>query len=139
MILERNGFQVELEEPTVYVDNRKRKRSGHMTHAMAEFAPGRMIDFNSNCSPTRLGGHSAYGWVEYRISEDSGKTYSDSRILPFSYESFLEGNWTVSVEKAVACDDGTIVDAALYSGEYWMEPGAMEVFASPLATEHNIK
>ena len=25
-------------------------------------------------------------------------------------------------------DDGTVVDAALYSDEYWMEPGAMEVF-----------
>ena len=24
--------------------------------------------------------------------------------------------------------DGTVVDAALYSDEYWMEPGAMEVF-----------
>ncbi len=24
--------------------------------------------------------------------------------------------------------DGTLVDAALYSGEYWLEPGAMEVF-----------
>ena len=27
--------------------------------------------------------------------------------------------------------DGTLVDAALYSGEYWLEPGAMEVFQAP--------
>ena len=25
-------------------------------------------------------------------------------------------------------DDGTVVDAALYSGEYWMDPGTMEIF-----------
>ena len=27
--------------------------------------------------------------------------------------------------------DGTVVDASLYTGEYWMEPGSMEVFLSP--------
>ena len=25
-------------------------------------------------------------------------------------------------------DDGTVVDAALYTGEYWLDPGAMEIF-----------
>ena len=109
MILQRDRFRVQVDDPEVYVDNRKRRRSGHMTHAMAEFAPNTFIDFNSNCSPTRLGGHSAYGWVEYRISTDAGKTYSEPQVLPYSWDSFLEGNWTVSVEKAVACDDGTIV------------------------------
>lgn len=50
-----------------------------MSHAMAEFAQGRFIDFNSNCSAVRLGGHFPYGWVEYRISEDI-KKWSDIGI-----------------------------------------------------------
>ncbi len=36
----RDGYTVELEEPELYVDNAARGRSSHMTHAMAEFAPG---------------------------------------------------------------------------------------------------
>ena len=101
-------YRILFDEPTVYVDNEKKKRSGHMTHAMTEFAPGTFIDFNADCSPTRCGGHSAYGWVEYRVSRDAGKTYSEAKVFPYSMESFLEGNWTVSVEKAVTAPDGTI-------------------------------
>ncbi len=103
------NFTVEIEEPQLYVDNKSRGRSGHMTHAMAEFAPGCFIDFNSNCSALRWNGHSPYGWVEYRISKDAGKTYSDIKTLPYSVDCFLDGLHMISVEKAVACDDGTIV------------------------------
>ena len=102
-------YTVELEEPILYVDNESRKRSGHMTHAMTEFAPGCLIDFNANCSAERWLGHSPYGWIEYRISEDSGKTFSEIHTLPYSVESFLSGIYMISVEKAVTCDDGTIV------------------------------
>ena len=105
----REKYTVEIEEPELYVDNESRKRSGHMTHAMAEFAPGCFIDFNSNCSNVRCEGHSAFGFVEYRISKDSGKTYSDVYELPYSKKELLDGLYTISVEKAVACDDGTIV------------------------------
>lgn len=105
----RGTKKIEIETPEIYVDNEKRGRSGHMTHAMAEFAPGCFIDFNSNCSASRVGGHSPYGWVEYRISEDCGKTYSDINKLPYSVECFEDGIHMISVEKAVCCDDGTIV------------------------------
>ena len=108
-----DGYRVVFEKPEIYVNNEARKRSGHMTHAMAQFAPDTFIDFNANCSATRAGGHSVYGWVEYRISRDAGKTYSAPQTFPYSMESFLEGNWTVSVEKAVACYDGTIVALCL--------------------------
>ena len=87
----RKNYSVDISEPTLYVDNQSRGRSGHMTHAMAEFAPGCFIDFNSNCSAERWGGHSPYGWVEYRISKDSGKTYSEVKTLPYSVECFLDG------------------------------------------------
>lgn len=109
--IERENYTVEISDATIYVDNESRKRSGHMSHAMAEFAPGCFIDFNSNCSPNRWtwGGHSPYGWIEYRISRDSGKTYSEIQKLPYAWESFLEGNYMISVEKAVSCDDGSIV------------------------------
>lgn len=109
MEIKRDGFTVLLEEPTLYVDNKSRHRSGHMSHAMAEFDEGKFIDFNANCSAVRWDGHSTYGWIEYRISEDAGKTYSDIYKLPYAWESFLDGIYTISVEKAVACDDGTIV------------------------------
>ena len=54
MEIKRKDFTVLLEEPTLYVDNESRFRSGHMSHAMAEFGDGKFIDFNSNCSPCTL-------------------------------------------------------------------------------------
>lgn len=99
---------IHLSEPVVYVDNRARKRSGHMTHAMLE-VDGKLMDFNSNCSNIRCDGHSAFGFVEYRFSEDGGDTFGDINVLPFSWETMMGGRNTISVEKAVACDDGTIV------------------------------
>lgn len=109
MKIERSNYTIVLSEPTIYIDNESRQRSGHMTHALAEFAHGKIIDFNSNCSAVRESGHFPYGWVEYRISEDCGKTYSDIKTLDYSYKCFIDGINTISVEKAVACEDGTIV------------------------------
>ena len=126
----RKNYSVDISEPTLYVDNQSRKRSGHMTHAMAEFAPGCFIDFNSNCSAERWGGHSPYGWVEYRISKDSGKTYSEVKTLPYSVECFLDGVYMISVEKAVACDDGTIVAVCLRNDG--TDPTCCEPWFSPM-------
>lgn len=53
--LKHENYTVELETPTLYIDNNAKGRSGHMSHAMAEFAPNCLIDFNSNCSK-RTGG-----------------------------------------------------------------------------------
>ena len=107
--IKHKNYTVELETPTLYVDNNAKGRSGHMSHAMAEFAPNCLIDFNSNCSKNRWGGHSPYGWVEYCISRDSGKTFSAPQPLPYSWDCFLDGIHMISVEKAVACNDGSIV------------------------------
>ena len=90
-LIEHDGYTLIVEEPTVFVDNKARRRSGHMTHALAEFAPGCFIDFNSNCSAIRHEGHMPYGWVEYRISRDAGKTFSDFYTLQYSLDSFLDG------------------------------------------------
>lgn len=125
-------YTLAIEPPEMYVDNKARGRSGHMTHAMAEFKPGCFIDFNSNCSAIRWDGHSPYGWVEYRISRDSGKTYSEVQTLPYSVQSFLDGVYMISVEKAVACDDGSIVAFCLRNDglhknccEPWFTPMAI--------------
>ena len=115
MIIKRKDYSIELSEPILYVDNEKRRRSGHMTHGLAEFAPGKLIDFNSNCAYDRCEGHSTFGWVEYRISEDGGETFSPVYDLEYSKQVLLEGVYVISVEKAVACDDGTIIAFCLRS------------------------
>lgn len=97
-----------------------------MTHAMLELEPGKIIDFNSNCSAVRGGGHSVCGWVEYRYSEDGGETFGETFEFPYSRESLEDGIYTISVEKAVVCDDGTIVTLCLRNAGYtepiWCEP-----------------
>jgi len=90
-----------ISDPILYVDNQSRHRSGHMSHAMIEYAPGKIIDFNSNCSAERHGGHSAFGWIEYRYSDDYGQTFGEIHELPFSKEILLDGVYSVSLEKAV--------------------------------------
>lgn len=127
--IKRNGYKVIVGDPTVYVDNEARFRSGHMSHAFAKFAPNKYIEFNSNCSAVRWDGHSPFGWIEYRISEDSGETYSEVYNLPYSVDSLLDGIYAISVETAVACDDGSIVAFCLrnYQGTY----SSCEPWATP--------
>lgn len=127
--VKRENYSVKLSDPVVYVDNESRARSGHMTHAMAEYKKGAFIDFNSNCSAKRYGGHFPYGWVEYRTSEDCGKTYSEVKTLDYSYQCFIDGLNSVSVEKAVACGDGTIVAFCLRNDA--MSPQFCEPWATP--------
>ncbi len=126
----RKNYTVTLEEPTVYVDNEKRGRSGHMTHALAEFAPGQFINFNSSCSNVRLYGHSAFGFVEYRISRDSGKTYSDVYELEYSKKTLMDGLYSISVEKAVACKNGRLVAFCLRNTQ--VDPVCCEPWISPM-------
>ncbi len=125
----RKNYTVEIEEPELYVDNERRKRSGHMSHAMAEFAPNCFIDFNSNCSAIRCDGHMPYGWIEYRISRDGGKTYSEVKDLPYSLQSFYDGIHFISVEKAVACDNGRIVAFCLRNDA--TDPSCCEPWFTP--------
>lgn len=129
MLIKREGYSLNIGDPTIFVDNEARDRSGHMTHAMAEFKKGCFIDFNSNCSAIRHSGHFPYGWVEYRISNDCGNTFSEFKTLDYSYKSFIDGIYTVSVEKAVACDDGTIVAFCLRNDA--LSPEFCEPWATP--------
>ena len=109
MKIVKDGFNIEVSEPILYVDNKSRDRSGHMTHAMVELPDGTVVDFNSNCSSRYVFGHSTFGFVEYRISHDGGETFSGIKELPYSKKELLDGIYTISVEKAVTTNDGAIV------------------------------
>lgn len=119
---------VQISDPVVHVDNQARRRSGHMSHALAEVKPGRLLDFQSNCSRLRLDGHSAFGWVEYRYSDDGGETYGETYVLPYSMETLLEGINSISLEKAVVCGDGTVVAFCLRNDQ------SVEVCCEPYDT-----
>ena len=97
--------KLHISDPELFIDNQARGRSGHMTHAMLEYAPGHILAFNANSSGRRCCGHSAFGWVEYHYSHDYGKTWSETYDLPYSRKELLDGVFSISIEKAVICND----------------------------------
>ena len=99
---------IHLSDSIIFSDQESKGRSGHIGHAMTLLSPGRILDFYPNTSAKRCGGHAAYGLMEYRISEDYGKTFGEAQIFPYSWDSFLDGIFTVSVEKAVTAADGSV-------------------------------
>ena len=126
--------KLHISEPELYVDNQARRRSGHMSHAMIEYQPGRIIDFNSNCSAVRSFGHSAFGWIEYRYSEDYGRHWSEAHDLPYSRQEFFDGNHTISIEKGV-CLDGVITLFAVRNSQFsqiccepWSSPTVLQSY-----------
>ena len=92
IVIERKKHFVEIEAPTLYVDHESKKRSGHMSHAMAEPAPDQIIAFNSNCTAIRSKGRSAFGWVECRIFEDAGKIHTHFAGKPLKRRSEFYSN-----------------------------------------------
>ena len=99
----------------LFVDHSKANRSGHLGHALVEHEPGNILAFYSNNSDHNRG-HSGDGWMEYRLSEDAGRTWSDPTPLPYSKQTY-EGptGRAVACEKAVATSEGGIV---LFNLEY---------------------
>ncbi len=116
-------------EREIFVNHESKKRSGHMGHAMVDAGNGRILDFYSNVDYDRVEGHSGYGWMEYRVSEDYGRTFGETRVLPYSKKVFDEGIHTALCEKAVKAPDGRILlffqitDASLpIACEPWSPP-----------------
>ncbi len=101
--------ELQLSEPILYIDNEARGRSGHMGHPMLNLGNGIIMDFNSNVSDVRCDGHSGFGWMEYRISEDNGNTFGDFHVIPYTMEVLLDGIYSAIIEAAVVCNDGAIV------------------------------
>ena len=102
-------------EGILFVNHHEKRRSGHLGHALVEYEDGKLLAFYSNCAGSRNHGHSGFGWVEYRRSEDGGETWGEPEVLPYSARMFLDGEYTVACEKAVRADDGTIVVTCLLS------------------------
>ena len=99
-------------EGTVFVDHSKKKRSGHLSHALVEYKKDCILSFYSNCSgtrPVKLPGHSGFGWLETRRSLDGGHTWSEPTVLEHSWHCFLDEPYTVSCEFAVSTKDDEIV------------------------------
>ncbi|MEN6306879.1 MAG: sialidase family protein [Anaerohalosphaeraceae bacterium] len=94
----------------LFVDHSANSRSGHLGHALVEYEKGKILAFYPNCSGDDWGGHSAVGWMEYKRSEDAGRTWGKPQELPFSKWLFEAGmGRTAMVEKAVATDQGEII------------------------------
>ena len=96
----------------LYVDHQKNGRTGHMGHALVEYAPGKILSFYPNCSAEdpRHKGHSGFGWMEYKRSEDGGETWSEPIIEPNSKNLFDQNiGRSFMCEKAVKTDTGRII------------------------------
>ena len=115
--------------PSIFVDNEKKRRSGHVGHGLAAFGPGKIIDFYPNYAYDRCEGHSAFGWMEYRISTNGGKSFGRAKKLPYSFETMLQGVHTISVEKAVSPREDVIVAICLVNSQY--EPICCEPWDNP--------
>ena len=93
----------------MFVDHAKAGRSGHLGHALVECGPGKILAFYANCSNFQKG-HSGDGWMEYKRSEDGGRTWSEPSTLEYSKEIYEKGiGHSVMCEKAVRTDDGSII------------------------------
>ena len=103
------GSRFTVSDGEVWRDNESVGRSGHMGHALVDCGNGRILDFTSNCAGMeRVTGHSGYGWMEYRISDDYGKTFGPVRILPCSKKMYEEAlapghSSTASRWRALVC------------------------------------
>ena len=96
----------------MFADLQKGNRSGHLGHALVEYAPGKILAFYPNCSAEdpELDGHSGYGWMEYKRSVDGGQTWSESFVEPNSKALFEDHcGRTLMCEKAVCTETGRIV------------------------------
>lgn len=108
----------------LFVDNSPAGRSGHLGHALVEYEDGKILAFYPNCSADAFRpkspntkGHSAVGWMEYKRSEDGGKTWSGRNVLAYSKDLFDAGQnggpdakkYSAFAEKAVLTDESDIV------------------------------
>jgi len=111
----------------LFVDHSKTGRSGHLGHALVEYAPGKVLAFYANCSDfsrkERLTGHNGDGWMEYKRSEDGGRTWGEPSRLPYSRQVYEQDNdRSVMCEKAVLAPDGSVVLFNLESLSKTWEP-----------------
>ena len=92
-----------------FVNHAQAGRSGHLGHALVEYAPGKILAFYPNCSAAN-DGHNGDGWMEYKRSEDGGTIWSEPFVLDYSKRTYESGaGRSVMCEKAAQTGDGTLV------------------------------
>jgi hypothetical protein len=115
----------------IFVNHEQNGRSGHLSHALAEYKKDHVIAFYSNCSGKRNNwspGHNGFGWLEYKRSADGGLTWDEAQKLPYSWESFLNEPFTVSCEKAVSTKENEIVALCIRN----LNPNGWEPYMEPV-------
>lgn len=96
-------------EGILFVDHSKNNRSGHLGHALVEYAHNKILAFYPNCSDDNHG-HNGVGWMEFKRSVDGGKTWGSAQVLPYTKELFdSHMGRTAMAEKAVLTDKGDII------------------------------
>ena len=93
-------------ESVLFVDHSKTDRTGHLGHALVEYADGKILAFYPNSGG---GHHSSRGWTEFKRSVDGGKTWSDPIVLEYSRKLFEQGKQSSFCEKAVRNANGDII------------------------------
>ncbi len=93
----------------MFVDHQKNDRSGHLGHALVEYEKNKLLAFYPNDCGDRNAGHNGYGWVEYKRSEDGGKTWSEPIELEYAKKLFDNKEACICCEKAILNDDGKII------------------------------
>ncbi len=113
----------------LFADLQKEDRSSHLGHALVEYAPSKILAFYPNCSAEdkRYNGHSGYGWMEFKRSEDGGETWSEPIPEPNSKALFDLGcGRSLMCEKAVCTNSGRIVlfylQCDVYTNGHTWEP-----------------
>ena len=106
-------FAVEPPEPPnqgiMFVDHARAGRSGHLGHALVEYAPGKILAFYANCSAFQQG-HNGDGWMEFKRSEDGGRSWGEATPLAYSKQIYDQGiEHSIMCEKALRSGDGTLL------------------------------
>ncbi|MBR4235185.1 MAG: exo-alpha-sialidase [Clostridia bacterium] len=115
----------------MFVDHSLNGRSGHLSHALCEYAPGKVIAFYSNCSGNRnkwSPGHNGFGWLEYRRSLDYGESWDEAKIFKYSMDCFLNEPYTISCEKAVSPVENVIISFCIRNEN----PNGWEPYLEPV-------
>jgi len=119
------------DEGILFVDHSKDGYSGHLGHALVEYEPGKILAFYSKCFG-RNQGHSGDGWMEYKRSEDGGRTWGEPVALEYSKQAYQAPHigHTVMCEKAICTNDGDIILFNLESDnrDYFWEPLSVPTF-----------
>lgn len=106
-------------EGALFVDHAPADRSGHLGHALVEYEEGKILAFYPNCAGDKGGlpwmgrewaGHNANGWMEYKRSEDGGRTWSRPAVLEYSKAVYDQKQGrSVFCEKAVRTPGGGVL------------------------------